>query len=92
MKRVRTKETPKEKVRVKTPPRVKGRTKATRAKVSPTRAPLVLQLSGANAGTAANTATSSVTVGSFMDAGDQKKVNQVESNASNNTAGSPRNF
>jgi hypothetical protein len=33
-----------------------------------------------------------VTVGSFMDAGDQKKVNQVESNAFNNTAGSPRNF
>ena len=33
-----------------------------------------------NAGTAANTATSSVTVGSFMDAGDQKNVNQVESN------------
>ena len=66
MKKGRTKENPKGKVRVKTPPRVKGRTKATRAKVSPARAPLVLQLLAANACTAASMATSSVNVGNFM--------------------------
>ena len=63
----RIKENPKEKVRVKRPPRVKGRTRATREKVSPTtRAPLALQPAMTNACTAGNTGTSNVTVGSFM--------------------------
>ena len=42
-------------------PRAKGKTEVTRAKVSPARAPLVLQLPALNACTAASMATSSVT-------------------------------
>ena len=45
----------------------KGKNKSDKGKVSPTRAPLVLQLPVTNVYTAGSTVTSSVTVGSFMD-------------------------
>ena len=45
----------------------KGKNKSDKGKVSPTRAPLVLQLPASNACTAASMAASSLIVGNFMD-------------------------